>query len=76
MIGKNVFTVDVKIYYCKVCCLLLNNEENVNQHVESQSHCDNLNKEVNITVLLYFNYSINIYFKLNNKVKGISLYDI
>ena len=48
-IQKTLFKVDVKVNYCKVCCLILNEEESVQRHLETNLHKDKINEEVSLT---------------------------
>ena len=41
-----LFKIDVQIFYCKLCCVILNEEKNVKNHVSTNFHKTKLNNNV------------------------------
>ena len=50
--NNDLFKVKVDVYYCKLCCMVLNEEKNIKQHISTVTHKTKLSQNVWILMIL------------------------
>jgi hypothetical protein len=66
-VNKSLFKVDVKVYYCKVCCSVISEVKDIYSHIETEFHKAKRNEEVSLLNCLIYSLYKGIYVIINYK---------